>query len=150
MIKLILPINPIPAPRARTVRTRRGRSITYKEDFYVEWQEEVQYCIREILFSEEFPIFEKGVKLKVEVIFKYFLEGRKHQGDLDNYLKATFDSVKGLLFYDDLDIVEIYAKKERVKKEEDSCIILAVQKVPWLISKWENSEQFQSTMQEEI
>lgn len=150
MLKLIFPINPIPAPRARTVRTKSGQSLTYKEDFYAEWQEEIQYLCREMLFPEELPIFEKGIKLKADILFKFYLEGHKGEGDWDNYLKSFCDSMNNILWYDDKDIRESsYLRKEQVEKEEDSCIILTVQEVPWLLSKWESFKQFPSTMQAE-
>jgi len=46
-----------------------------------------------------------------EVIVNIDLFRPQRSGDLDNYLKVTLDSLKGIAFHDDRQIVEIHARR---------------------------------------
>ena len=109
-------ISPIPASRPRV--TRWG---TYYSKTYTNYKTEMAYLLRDMDVS---PF--KGL-LEVEVLFfvampKSWSKKKKvtkheaycdNNADIDNYIKATFDALNGVLYEDDKQIVRIKNSEKR-------------------------------------
>lgn len=96
MINLVLEGNPVSVNalyRGRRFLTERGKST--KEDYF--YQAKQQYKGAPL----DYPI-----KVEVRVFFR-----SKATSDIDNVLKATFDSLTGILWKDDRQIMELHAYK---------------------------------------
>jgi Holliday junction resolvase RusA-like endonuclease len=62
---------------------------------------------------------DKPIKIMVEFTVA---DQRKH--DIDNLLKCVFDSLTGIAYDDDNQIVEVFAKKKYVKGEQRTVVTL--------------------------
>lgn len=83
--------------KGRKFLTPRGKSV--KDDYF--YQTKQQY---------RGSVLEGDIKVNISVFFR-----SKKTSDLDNVLKATFDSLTGILWKDDRQIVEIHAYKKQDK-----------------------------------
>lgn len=109
-------VPPVPASRPRV--TRWG---TYYGKKYNDYKDNM----RDLLKSSEYPITQE--LLEVEVLFYVQIpkswsskKKEKREGtycdnnaDIDNYLKAIFDSLNGVLYEDDKQIVRIKNSEKR-------------------------------------
>lgn len=115
-----------PMAQSRPRFARRGRGVVaYEEAKMKAWRAECSRLIKEV-FNPEKPIEDS---LKIDVTFfirppKYISEKKKlkeklkaeeifcsKKPDIDNYLKALLDSMTGIIFKDDGQVVECRARK---------------------------------------
>lgn len=123
-MKMILNIEPKPQSRPRFAR--RGNFTTAYEDKEMKaWRNKCKLLIAKFYTGQ--PALEGALKTKVRFYIKppqYISKVKKNKqaltdeiipvskkADLDNYIKALFDSANGILFKDDGQIAEIYASK---------------------------------------
>lgn len=115
------PISPVAASRPRV--SRRG---AYFAGPYKKFRVEMAELVPIILGSHE-PFIGP---IKVDVEF-YCTQPKKTKlaaprADIDNYLKACFDSLNGLLWEDDTQIQSVYATKQWAQKDEDGYFVIGV------------------------
>ena len=80
------------------------RSYSYRGKDKYDWKKKLSK-----LFYQKKPLKKGDVKLKMTFWSKKKVEPRK---DLDNMVKTVMDSLTGIIYEDDSQVVEIYAKKE--------------------------------------
>ena len=122
MVNVKIDVKPMPSPRPRVYGKR---TIMPKE--YVNHKEMLKWHFN------RFEHFGKG-KIRLEVLFAFKMPARGLKRrmydmpvpDIDNLVKTLMDSMQGILFDDDRQIVEISAKKIY---SEVNCYIVKMEKV---------------------
>ncbi len=112
-MKIIIPMTPVPKARARTVI--RGGKV---HSFTPKVTKDAEQFIR--AFVRGYPSFASGLPLAMSIDFyltKPKSVGKKREfpttrPDIDNYIKLVFDSLDGILFQDDAQIIRLQARKE--------------------------------------
>ena len=123
-MKMILNIEPKPQARPRFAR-RGNFTTTYEDKEMKAWKNKCRFLITKFYTGQ--PALEGALKTKVRFYIKppqYISKVKKNKqaltdetlpvskkADLDNYIKALFDSANGILYKDDGQIAEIYASK---------------------------------------
>ena len=105
MIKIDAPLKPVPFKRVMTSGKRR-----YNPAGYTEFKDELGYFALKAMAGRE-P-FTGAIKLSAE-----FYKNRKgittgQWGDVDNFLKAVMDSLTGICYKDDGQIIQVSAVKK--------------------------------------
>ncbi len=112
-MKIIVASDPIPLARTRLSGRR-----CYQPARNVEYRELVQWTARQAMKGAE-PL--KGEICAVVKLYRKYKRSSRRFGDVDNFLKAIFDSLSGIVFKDDAQIVrcvvEKYTDKERPRAE---------------------------------
>lgn len=85
-----------------TRMTQRGKYVSPKAQKYLASQEAMAWQMAQQV--SEKPHFPKEARLSVSI----HLHGKYRRGDLDNRQKACLDAAKGILWYDDQQIDELY------------------------------------------
>jgi Holliday junction resolvase RusA-like endonuclease len=114
MIALVVYGHPVPKARARVVRTKNGKTVSYTPGKTADWENSIRAqalaCRPETLLDGP---------LALEVTF-YLLRPRSRpkrdrfpdrKPDLDNLLKAVKDALNGVVWTDDSRIVDIVVRK---------------------------------------
>ena len=119
------PISPIAASRPRI--SRHG---AYFAGPYKAFRKTMQELVPEVLGDGFFPY---GMPLSVDVEL-YVTQPKKTvlqapRADIDNYLKAVFDSLNGWLWEDDKLINQVYAVKQWACKDEPGYFTVGVNKL---------------------
>jgi Holliday junction resolvase RusA-like endonuclease len=80
------------------------------------------------MMRQEVTAFEKDVPLSIVIAFvkKGKLTGK---GDIDNYVKAVLDSLNGVAYYDDSQIVKLFAAKVNPRDGEPIGVAIRIQEV---------------------
>ncbi|MEX2805022.1 RusA family crossover junction endodeoxyribonuclease [Streptococcus sp. H31] len=123
-MKLILNIEPKPQSRPRFAR-RGNFTTTYEDKDMKIWRNQCRLLIANLYMGQH--VLEGALKAGVKFYIKppqYISKPKKNQQalmdetipvgkkpDLDNYIKALFDSANGILYQDDGQIAELYASK---------------------------------------
>lgn len=123
-MKMILNIEPKPQSRPRFAR-RGNFTTTYEDKEMKAWRNKCRFLIAKLYTGQ--PALEGALKTRVRFYIKapqYISKVKKNKqaladeiipvskkADLDNYIKALFDSANGILYKDDGQIAEIYAAK---------------------------------------
>lgn len=107
-------------------RFRRSGKPYYSDKFY-EWQEHVRSVVKANMYTRDIPPFDQGQPLCLECAF-YFIrpksvskKNRLHptvRPDSSNLLKVIEDSLNGILWYDDAQIVDTRGSKWYRDKDE--------------------------------
>ena len=105
MIKIVAPIKPVTFKR---VIPKLGRPRNPSE--YTEFKNELGYFALNAMKSNS-PLTGK-IKLSAEFYKKRQGLTNQNWGDVDNFLKAVMDSLSGICYEDDGQIVEVHAKKD--------------------------------------
>ncbi len=101
-IKLILPF-PVSANRY----WRHDRGHTHRSTEAIKYIEHVRWLCLEANLTP--------LAGNISISFDFFRPAKR--GDLDNLLKVTIDSLKGLAYEDDKQIVELYAARHEGKTD---------------------------------
>ena len=119
-------LNIEPKPQARPRFARRGNfTTTYEDKEMKTWKNKCRLLITK--YHADQPVLEGALRTRVKFFIKppqYISKVKKNRqaltdeiipvskkADLDNYIKALFDSANGILYKDDGQIAEIYAIK---------------------------------------
>lgn len=89
------------------------------------WRSAVVGGHAQVFLSDEARAYKQEVKLRTRLIdpftgpvaINFTVFRPRKAGDLDNYQKALFDALKGRLYLDDDQIVEIHGFREDDKKD---------------------------------
>ncbi len=107
-------INPVPASRPRV-----SRWSTYYPKKYTKFKKEMEALTSEL----ETTLSEKPVSVELEfgiMMPKSWSKKKRKElnntycsnnSDIDNYIKAILDSLNGVVYVDDKQVVELFAKK---------------------------------------
>ena len=107
-------INPVPASRPRV-----SRWSTYYPKKYTKFKQDMEALISEL----DTTLSEKLVRVEIDFMIKIpesWSKKKKQElnntycsnnSDIDNYIKAILDSLNGVFFIDDRQVVEIFARK---------------------------------------
>ena len=119
------PISPVSASRPRV--SKHG---AYFAGAYKEYRKVMQELVPEVL-GDFVPIaYPLSVDVELYVKRPKTTKLDAPRADIDNYLKAVFDSMNGRLWEDDTQIRQVYAVKQWAMPNEDGYFTLGV-------SKWE-------------
>ena len=118
MIKIVAPIKPVPFKRVMQCGKRRFNSARYSQ-----FKDELGFFALKAMHGRE-PLT-GAIKLSAE-----FYKRRKgiltgQWGDVDNFLKAVLDSLNGICYLDDGQVVQVSA----VKKFGEPHICIEVEEV---------------------
>ena len=134
-MKLVLNIEPEPQSRPRFAR-RGSFTTTYEDKEMRSWRERCSLLIANLYMRQ--PILEGALRAKVRFFIKpprYISKVKKNQQalidetipvakkpDVDNYEKALYDSMSGIVFKDDgqialHDVGKFYSLKPRIEVE---------------------------------
>ena len=103
MLKISVPIEPIPQPRPRFARGR-----VFQPARIVEYKRQIANVARAAV-KQAAPM--SGLlTCSIRLYRKYKIDSRRY-GDVDNHLKAIFDALNGVVFVDDSQIVSVDCKK---------------------------------------
>ena len=105
LIKIVAPIKPVPFKRVMTSGKRRFNSARYTE-----FKDELGFFALKAMNGQE-PL-QGAIKLSAE-----FYKRRKgiltgQWGDVDNFLKAVLESLNGICYLDDGQVVQVSAVKK--------------------------------------
>jgi len=104
MIRIEAPLNPVPFTRVMANGKRR-----YNSARYTEFKEELGYFAFQAMGGRE-PL--KGcVRVSAEFYKKCCGVSKGSWGDVDNFLKAVLDSLNGICYADDGQVVEVTGRK---------------------------------------
>lgn len=134
-MKLVLNIEPKPQSRPRFAR-RGSFTTTYEDKGMKSWRERCRLLIANLYMGQ--PILEGALRAKVRFFIKppqYISKAKKYQQalidetipvgkkpDVDNYEKALYDSMSGIVFKDDgqvalHDVGKFYSLNPRIEAE---------------------------------
>jgi len=107
-------INPVPASRPRV-----SRWSTYYPKKYTKFKKDMEALTSEIETTPSERLV--SVELEFRIMMPKSFSKKKRQGlnntycsnnsDIDNYIKAILDSLNGVFYIDDKQVVEIFARK---------------------------------------
>lgn len=106
MIKITISGEPVPQSRPRF--TANGHCYYPKK--VCDWKETVSWQARQVMGNAQ-PM--KGELLVVLKFYKKISPASKKFGDADNLAKAVLDSLNGICYFDDSQIVSLYVEKFR-------------------------------------
>ena len=134
-MKFEIPIEPKPQSRPRFAR-RGNSTTTYEDEEMKSWRERCRFLIANLYIGQ--PILEGALRAKVRFFIKppqYITKVKKNQQalidetipvakkpDVDNYEKALYDSMSGIVFKDDgqialHDVGKFYSLNPRIEVE---------------------------------
>ena len=113
-MKFQCPIYPVPFVRARSNGSRR-----FDDPRYAQFKKEVAYYAKEAMGKTK-P-FNFPVRADITIYKKRHDVWSHNWGDVDNFVKAIFDALNGIVFVDDAQVVEICAAKKCGQPREVSC-----------------------------
>jgi len=122
------PISPVSASRPRV--SKHG---AYFAGAYKEYRKVMQELVHKVL--GDFVPIPYPLSVDVELYIKRPKTTKLDapRADIDNYLKAVFDSMNDKLWEDDTQIRQVYATKQWAQPDEDGYFILG-------ISRWEDRD----------
>tara|TARA_R100000664_G_C2723293_1_gene116057 strand:+ start:562 stop:945 length:384 start_codon:yes stop_codon:yes gene_type:complete len=115
------PISPVAASRPRV--SKHG---AYFTGAYKEYRKVMLDLVPETLGEFEPLTYPLSVDLELYVKRPKTTKLEAPRADIDNYLKAIFDSMNGFLWEDDTQIRQVYATKQWAKPGEDGYFIIGV------------------------
>tara|TARA_R100000458_G_C8255523_1_gene231676 strand:+ start:833 stop:1219 length:387 start_codon:yes stop_codon:yes gene_type:complete len=116
-------ISPIAASRPRISRRRAYFTGPYKG-----FREDMIDIVSDTI-GDGFIPYEKPLRVDVELFVKRPKQTKLSapRADIDNYLKAIFDSLNGKLWEDDKQIISVYATKQWADPGVDGYFILGLE-----------------------
>lgn len=130
-VEFFLPIEPRPK-RTGQMSFRNGKAVFFKNKTNRAFEKEVksffEYNFKNVWYSKEKPL-----RIKVQFNMKRPKSVKRvyHtvKSDIDNLLKNLFDSLQGILFEQDQQIIEIHAKKSYAENLENVGIHVIIEDV---------------------
>lgn len=84
-------------------------------------EEEFKETVKKIIGPGKYsPLFQSGDSLSVTL--KFFMSHALRNSDVDNLIKFVFDSLKGVVYDDDRDIILVTARKALDASSPRTCI----------------------------
>jgi Holliday junction resolvase RusA-like endonuclease len=122
MPEWVFPISPVAASRPRV--SRHG---AYFAGPYKAWREEIIDII-DFVLGPDFKPFDQPIKVDVELFIRRPKTTKlaMPRADIDNFLKAVFDSLNKKLWVDDTLIQTVYATKQWAEKGSEGSFIIGV------------------------
>ncbi len=107
-------INPIPASRPRVARWS-----TYYPKKYTKFKNDMKALTSELNTTPSENLVCVGLEFMIQIPKSWSKKKREeadntycsNNSDIDNYIKAILDSLNGVFFIDDKQVVEVFAKK---------------------------------------
>ena len=126
MPEWVFPISPVAASRPRV--SRHG---AYFAGPYKVFRSECVDII-DFVLGPDFQPYEEPIKVDVELFIRRPKTTKLDmpKADIDNFLKAVFDSLNKKLWVDDNIIQSVYATKQWADKGEDGYFTVGVDKLP--------------------
>ena len=114
IMRMVFDINPCPASRPRVARWS-----TYYPKKYTQFRKEMKALTSEMDSTPSKKLISVDVEFNVKIPKSWTKKKKEEKNrkycdngcDIDNYLKAILDSLNGVLFVDDRQVVEVYARK---------------------------------------
>ena len=103
-IKILAPINPLPFKRVMQSGKRRFNCAEYTE-----FKTELGFSALKAMRGQE--TLKGAIKIKADFYKPKPKPTSRNWGDIDNHLKAVLDSLNGVSFIDDSQVVEVRATK---------------------------------------
>lgn len=126
---LVLPLNPVPASRPRVTRTGR----VYYAKTYRIFKEQARHVVPAAIREQGLEGCPLTGPLRVDL--RFFVRRPKKtilqypKPDADNFCKAALDSLNGLLFEDDEQVVQLTAAKAWAEPGQEGWIEVQVEKL---------------------
>ena len=113
-MRITFDIDPIPASRPRV-----SRWSTYYPKKYTQFKEDMKALTSEMDTTPSEKLISVDIEFNVKIPKSWTKKKKQEKNrkycdngcDIDNYLKAILDSLNGVLFVDDRQVVEVYARK---------------------------------------
>ena len=114
IMRMVFNVEPCPASRPRV-----SRWSTYYPKKYTQFRNEMKALTGEMDTTPSKKLISVDVEFNVKIPKSWTKKKKEEKNrkycdngcDIDNYLKAILDSLNGVLFVDDRQIVEVYARK---------------------------------------
>ena len=114
IMRTVFNVEPCPASRPRV-----SRWSTYYPKRYTQFKEDMKALTSEMDTTPCDKLISVDIEFNVRIPKSWTKKKKKEKNgqycdnssDIDNYLKAILDSLNGVLFVDDRQIVEVYARK---------------------------------------
>ena len=114
IMRTVFNVEPCPASRPRV-----SRWSTYYPKRYTQFKEDMKALTSEMDSTPSKKLISADVEFNVKIPKSWTKKKKEEKNrkycdnssDIDNYLKAILDSLNGILFVDDRQIVEVYARK---------------------------------------
>jgi Holliday junction resolvase RusA-like endonuclease len=114
IMRMVFDIDPCPASRPRV-----SRWSTYYPKKYTQFRNEMKALTSEMDTTPCEKLISVDIEFNVRIPKSWTKKKKKEKNgqycdngcDIDNYLKAILDSLNGVLFVDDRQVVEVYARK---------------------------------------
>ena len=114
IMRMVFDIDPCPAARPRV-----SRWSTYYPKKYTQFRNEMKALTSEMDTTPCDKLISVDIEFNVRIPKSWTKKKKKEKNgqycdnssDIDNYLKAILDSLNGVLFVDDRQVVEVYARK---------------------------------------
>lgn len=125
IMELDFSLNITPVAKGRPRFTREGRAYTPKKT------KEFEKDLKRLLLEKVTRPYVEGLALSVTIEFmlpRPKTVKREYpivKPDLDNYIKAVFDAMNGVVWHDDSQVVEVVARKEYAESDPSIRVIIA-------------------------
>ena len=114
IMRMVFNVEPCPASRPRV-----SRWSTYYPKRYTQFKEDMKALTSEMDSTPSKKLISVDVEFNVKIPKSWTKKKKEEKNgkycdngcDIDNYLKAILDSLNGVLFVDDRQVVEVYARK---------------------------------------
>ena len=118
----VFPISPVAASRPRV--SKHG---AYFAGAYKKFRQDMVDLVPTVLGSSFIPI-SNSLKVDVELYVRQPKKTKLYapRADIDNFLKAVFDSLNGWLWEDDTQILTVHASKQWAVKGEEGYFTIGV------------------------
>ena len=119
------PISPVAASRPRV--SKHG---AYFAGAYKKFRKDMVDLVPTVLGYGFIPI-DNPLRVDVELYVKQPKKTKldSPRADIDNFLKAVFDSLNGWLWEDDTQILQVYASKQWAPKGEEGYFTMGIDKI---------------------
>jgi len=114
-MRITFEVNPVPAARPRV-----GRFSTYYPKKYTKFKKDMEALTSELNMTPCENLVCVSLKFKIKTPQSWSKKKRlerentycNNNSDIDNYIKAILDSLNGVYFVDDRQVVEVFASKK--------------------------------------